>query len=315
MVTDTPSREPPENALPEQPEQSDGTQRTETDGLVPDYENADADAIYARIRAETPDLRIGQVLRAVREAQGLELDLIARELRHNRLYLMAIERMETSTLPSASYLTPILRSYAGRLGLDTDRVVEDYTEDCGGVARVSAPQAIIAPDSSEKPAWRRPAAIGTAIAAACGLAVGLGLIMTDGEGSEGPQMVGEPVNGARESLFANSPLPDRAEVERLPLTLVALRDGWVEVRGADGTIFRSRVMRAGEAYAPRAGAGWTISARDGSAFEWRLGDAVIGPLGPEAAPVYAASVDAAASRAMEVAAPALASAGNGQPSR
>lgn len=315
MAMDTLTGETPENNTDGTDQPIDGTDRTEVVVSAPASEIDGPKAIYARIRRETPDMRIGQVLRSVREALGLDLDALARELRHNRLYLIAIERMETSTLPSASYLTPILRSYSARLGLDTDLVIEDYTEDCGAVARVSAPEAIITPQSSEVPAWRRPVAIGTAVAAACGLALGLGIFL-DGEApSNAPQMVGEPVNGARESLFANAPLPDRADVAQLPLTLVALRDGWIEVRGADGTIFRSRVMRSGESYAPRAGAGWTISARDGSAFEWRVGDAVIGTLGADAAPVYAASVDAAAARAMDIAAPALASAGNGQPSR
>ncbi len=275
--------------------------------------------LYDRLLAETPDILIGQAVRHVREHQGLELDAIARELRIAANYLMGIERMETSTIPSG-YVTPFLRSYAKRLGLDGDRLVADYTGDCGAVAtyRKAAP---IAPIDSRVSSgsgmnWRLPAIAAVAVVG-IGLAVTMVLPAISAGGDDAPQMAtsGEPLNGARESLFADVPLPERVETANLELTLVAVADGWVEIRGADGTLYRSRVMRAGETYAPRIGAGWTINARNGAAFEWRVGDAVVGTLGPADTAVYAASVDNAAARAAETATPALAAAGAGQPSR
>ena len=101
----------------------------------------------------------------------------------------------------------------------------------------------------------------------------------------------------------------------LPLVLTAVSQGWIEVRGADGTIFRSRVMAAGETYHPRLGAGWTISAKNGGAFEWRVGDAVVRMLGTEGVPVYALSVDAIANEAARTLTPAMASTVDGQPTR
>ncbi|MCI4645368.1 MAG: helix-turn-helix domain-containing protein [Hyphomonadaceae bacterium] len=271
---------------------------------------------YAKLRAETSDLRIGQALRQVREHMGLSLEAVSQEIRISKPYLMGIERMETSTLPSG-YLTPFLRAYAKRLGLDGDQLVSEYTGDCGAVATVtkSAPIAPIEPRVARQMNWRMPALAAVALMG-CGLAGSLVLPLMNSDRETSPQIqAGEPLNGARESLFADVPLPERLEVESLELILVAVSDGWVEIRGADGTLYRSRVMRAGETYAPRIGAGWTINARNGAAFEWRVGDLVIGTLGPADTAVYAASVDSAAARAAEVATPALAAAGAGQPSR
>jgi len=124
---------------------------------------------------------------------------------------------------------------------------------------------------------------------------------------------GTPVNGARESLFAAATPNELAA--QLPLTLTAQSSAWLEVRGADGTIFRSRKMAAGEAYHPRIGAGWTVTARDGGAFIWTVGDIALGPLGDVASPVFAVSVDAIAVEAQTITAPALAAVSEGQPAR
>lgn len=285
--------------------------------MTPDAAKSPNQALYDRLLEEMAVPKPGQALRQVREAAGLELDALAAALRIRLPYLMAIERMEVGIIPSG-YVTPYLRAYAGRFDLDGDRIVTSYTEATGGVATVSGPIKVERIEEPQRSPW-----MVRAIAAGVGLALlGLAvlLMVTQAEGGDETRILAAtgavPMNGARESLFADDTLPERLDVSALPLTLTAVRDGWIEVRGADGTIFRSRVMRRGETYMPRVGADWTVSARDGGAFEWRLGDAVIRPLGPDATPVYAASVDVAAAEAAQAAAPSMAAAaGNGQPAR
>lgn len=272
-------------------------------------------AFYAHLRIASPDERVGQTLRRVREAAGVSLEDVATKLRFNRQLLMDVERMEVSK-SDRGLLSSKIGTYAAELGLERSQVVEDYTSDCFAIDTVNAPEAVQTPETRTLPFYRHPA-----LAAAAALVIALlggtvGAVMFGGDSSTTAQQAQTaPLNGARESLFATAPLPARIEANDFELALVAVADGWVEVRGADGTIFRSRVMRAGEVYMPRLEAGWTVSARDGSAFEWRLGDAVIAPLAPESTPVYAASVDAAAAKAAETAAPTMAAAGGGQTSR
>ena len=81
------------------------------------------------------------------------------------------------------------------------------------------------------------------------------------------------------------------------LRIVALRPGSVEVRSAKGDKYVHRDFVAGESYPVRVGAGWTVSVNDGSAFEWRLGEASLGLLQPEGGQVYSQSVDLASQRA------------------
>lgn len=274
-------------------------------------------SVYETALAAMAVPKPGDALRQVREQSGTSLEELADALRIRLPYLRALERMEVGVVPSG-YVTPYLRAYAGRFGLDGDRIVTSYTRATGGVATVSGPITVEKIDAVQRSPW-----VLRGIAAGIGLGlVALALVAVfagsspDGNDQLRASAGTAPMNGARESLFAGDVLPDRLDIGTLPLTLTAARTGWIEVRGADGTIFRSRIMQRGETYLPRVGAGWTVSARDGGDFEWRLGDQVIGPLGPEGAAIYAASVDIAAATAAEVVAPSLASAaGNGQPAR
>lgn len=259
----------------------------------------------------TPDQRIGDVLRAAREARDVSLSDISKELLIREDYLDSIERMYAGGVPRG-YLNGILRAYAGYLELEPSSIISAFNEQCGAVSEAPKMDAVIAANERTR-STARAAFIGLAGAMAMALVSGIGYALFQSVTEENIVEAGSPVNGARDSLFANV---DDAEVQpQLPLTLTAVRQGWIEVRGADGTIFRSRTMAKGEVYHPRVGAGWTVSARDGTAFVWHVGDVEIGPLGDTASAVYAISIDTVAQNAQGVAAPALASVGEGQPSR
>ena len=266
-----------------------------------------ADEIFETGTYEGETLRMGQVLRRVREALGLDLAEIARKslIRHN--FLMAIERMETGTIPKG-YLVPYLINYSKFLGLPDQAVIERYTRECGAVIDVKS--SVPVPKMSRQP--DKTPDLRLVAAAAAGGVVLLGLIVTaiivtrtPAEPPPSPSIVS--VSGARDSLFSDT-AAGRPVASELPLELVAVRAGWLEVRGADGTIFLSRTLTEGETYFPRLKSGWTISARNGGSFEWRVGDTVIAPLGPDGAQVFSISVDAQLARAVEALSPVAAEA-------
>ena len=89
----------------------------------------------------------------------------------------------------------------------------------------------------------------------------------------------------------DAPAPQDAHVQE-PLRIVALRRALLEIRSPSGTMMVRRFYEAGETYLPRTGVGWTVSAEDGSAFEWRAGDKSLGLLAPSGA-VNLAPVDKA----------------------
>lgn len=267
----------------------------------------------AETEAATP--RIGEELRLAREARGLTLGDVSKELLVREDYLNAIETMYANAIPKG-YLNGILRTYAGFLGFSTEDTVKKFTAQCGAISQASKREIVgVVPVGTPS---HLPRTLATAMAAfvlVCfgGLAV---MFLSQNETADsliGPVEAGVPINGARESLFASVA---RDEISsQLPLRLVALSPAWLEVRGADGTIFRSRKMATGEVYHPRIGAGWTVTARDGGAFTWHVGDVEIGSLGEIATPVFALSVDSVAAQAQAIASPALAAVGDIKPSR
>jgi len=140
--------------------------------------------------------------------------------------------------------------------------------------------------------------LGGAIAAVCGV----GIIIWGLTGTTPPEpsvsksvlAITSPQNGGDQSLLAEVGAAEAATADNIELTITALRTDWIEVRGA---------VSAGEQYHPRLGSGWTVTARDGSSFEWRVGDVSIGKLSDEKAEVFAVSVDQAARQAAEILAP------------
>lgn len=275
---------------------------------APNTPRALANTIFETRQFEGEQLRMGQVLRRVREALGFELQDVVAGTLIRKDTLMSIERMETTAIPSG-FLVPYLKTYAKFLGLSERDVVTAYTQECGAVDKVgvSAPVPKLGHIRPERAKWPLALAAAAVLALIGGAIIGAyTLLKPTEELTSVPAIVA--VNGARESLFSDASTSTRPLPKHLPLELVAVSQGWLEVRGSDGTIFRSRVMASGDTYQPRLGAGWTVNARNGGDFVWRVGDLVIGSLGEDGAPVYSASVDDQLVHAAEIAAPQVAAA-------
>ncbi len=68
----------------------------------------------------------GIMLKQIRERMGVELKTISMETRIPVKILEGIEEENIQRLPARVYLKGFLRGYARCLGLDSDKVVEDY---------------------------------------------------------------------------------------------------------------------------------------------------------------------------------------------
>lgn len=257
--------------------------------------------------------RVGDTLRSARESRKLSLEDVAKELLVRKDFLGAIENMYAGGVPKG-YLNGILRSYANFLNLPAETIIADFSEQCGAVSQAPKREEIVAVNVRNQSIVRAAFAgfAGAAVLVGATL-IGWNVLSTETTSEPAVIEAGAPVNGARDSLFASATLDELAT--QLPLALTAKTAAWLEVRGADGTIFRSRSMAAGEVYYPRIGAGWTVTARDGSAFNWSVGDIEIAPLGDASAPVYAVSVDVVAAEAQAISSPALAAVSDSKPSR
>ena len=68
----------------------------------------------------------GELLRRVRESQGVELDDIARRTKIARVHLDAIENDEFSKLPAEVYTRGFVSQIARILGLDATQATRTY---------------------------------------------------------------------------------------------------------------------------------------------------------------------------------------------
>ena len=267
-----------------------------------------AEEIFRTAEYEGEALRMGQVLRRVREVLGYQLTDIAKETRIRDNFLMGIERMEVQTI-APGYLKAYLLTYARYLGLPEQEVVQRYTRECGVLDEVKTAAPVPKIGQIDKKATKWPLIVaGVALLAAVIAAGVTAMVMMTNAPEEPLSEAPVAVSGARDSLFADV-RPEAGAAVELPLEIFAARQGWLEVRGADGTIFLSRTLAEGESYFPRLNASWTVSARNGGDFQWRVGDVVIGPIGPDGAQVFSVSVDEQLPLAAEMlATPAVAAA-------
>lgn len=74
------------------------------------------------------DSGVGTILRAARNRRKVELSEVEAATRIRFRYLRAIEDEEWDVLPGGVYTRGFIRTYASFLGLDGDRLVDDYRE-------------------------------------------------------------------------------------------------------------------------------------------------------------------------------------------
>jgi transcriptional regulator with XRE-family HTH domain len=233
--------------------------------------------------AVDPSLRAGPKLAQARELKGLSLDEIAAKIHVRRDYLEALETMNLKLLPGSAYARAYLKSYATVLGLNVEEIVSQFYNESALTREDARPQ-LRNPES--KPGRERPWLMALAIALA--LAGFVGWRAWESRTAGDPRLqtaettapaaapIAPPVQGA----------PTLAVVE-----IKAVQEGWLEVRGPDGTIFLSRTLKPGDRYRPEVGAGWTLHARDGGVFEVSIDNQVIGLLGEAGRPVLGRRVD------------------------
>jgi cytoskeletal protein RodZ len=70
--------------------------------------------------------KLGEVLRAAREAKGVDLTRVERETKIRERYLSALERGEYRELPGSVYTKGFLRNYGSYLGLDPEYLIDLY---------------------------------------------------------------------------------------------------------------------------------------------------------------------------------------------
>lgn len=251
----------------------------------------------------------GEQLREAREARQLELRDVAAQTRQSQDTLMALESMETAHIP-ASILRLQARNYARFLGLPENDIASAYAKQGGSTNAAAMPEEVT---RAELPTKTIAVGVGGAIAATI-LIAGISLIVLQPSNEPSADQLAISARLAPTNIEELTSVNLEA-VSGKEFSLRATAPAWIEVRGSDGTVFRSRQMNRGETYYPRTGAGWTITVRDAGAFEWKLGEDVVSTVGEQGQALYSLSVDTVLEQTLADQRAALADAASGSDQR
>jgi len=235
--------------------------------------------------------RIGDIIRAARENAGYTLEQVSRETRVHLSHLRAIEDMTPGLLGAPVYAKGYIRSYARYLGLPEQETLDRFLSECAAILK-DPEKPEIAPPATSK-ARKLPVAVPVLGLLVIGLAAGAGIMFfANGE----KPVATTPSSPAAATTAGAAPAAVAAPAIAPQLRIVALKRSMLEVRSAKGDKYVHRYYNPGEFFIVRVGEGFTVSADDGTAFEWRLGDDSLGLLQESGGPVYTQSADLAAQR-------------------
>ena len=130
------------------------------------------------------DTGIGPTLREARNRRKVDLSEVEAAIKIRPRYLQAMENEEWDALPGGAYTRGFIRTYASYLGLDGERLADDYRRASGTPAGVRVPKRVEPVPTARR--GRRPHVPGGLLIAAVCLvlvAVVVGIALAGGGGS------------------------------------------------------------------------------------------------------------------------------------
>ena len=208
------------------------------------------------------DSRIGSVFREARNRRKIDLSEVEEATRIRVRCLRAIENEEWDVLPGGVYTRGFIRTYAGFLGLDGERLAEDYRKSVEGAQRGQAPEPAAAP-ASQSPGrrWPVPRASWVAVAAVLLVAV-VAIVAVPGGGGDGVGSVsqGKPEQQRRQHK-QQQPKPASQGVS---VRLAASAEVWVCVLNAQGKpLVNGQILETGVEEGPFRSGSFTVSFGNG----------------------------------------------------
>lgn len=212
---------------------------------------------------------IGSVFREARNRRKIDLSEVEAATRIRARYLRAIENEEWDVLPGGVYTRGFIRTYASFLGLDGERLAEDYRRSVEGGQRGQTPE--LAPaatstavDSSQR-RWPVPGGGLLAVAAVIGVAV-IAIVAIPGGGSGGSGSAERPSPGSRgkkeTSRFRTAKPPPSKQGVSIHLTASA--EVWVCVLDARGQpLVDGQILEPGAEEGPFRSGSFTVSFGNG----------------------------------------------------
>jgi cytoskeleton protein RodZ len=210
------------------------------------------------------DSGVGTILREARNRRKVELSEVESATRIRLRYLRAIEDEEWDVLPGGFYTRGFIRTYASFLGLDGERLVEDFRQSVEKWSRQAPERAVAA---KEDPIDRTPKRLGTvpvaALAVFAVVAVAVIAIVAIPAGGGGDEPGSAPPNSVDKIRESQAPQPP-PHGSGVSVLLAASAEVWVCVLDAKGdALVDGQILEAGAEEGPFHSGSFTVSFGNG----------------------------------------------------
>lgn len=212
------------------------------------------------------DTGIGATLREARNRRKLDLVEVEDEIKIRVRYLQAIENEEWDALPGGAYTRGFIRTYATYLGLDGERLAEDYRRSTAPPGGERPPRRVEpVPTASRRSARRVPGSV-LVVAVTLGLAVlfvVIGLLGGDEDGGSDPSpQGGQGVGKTRtEEQRTAAPAPESG----VEVSLAAKAEVWVCLLDAgEEELVDGQILAEGARVGPFRSRGFELALGNGS---------------------------------------------------
>ncbi|MDX6601815.1 MAG: cytoskeleton protein RodZ [Solirubrobacterales bacterium] len=210
------------------------------------------------------DSGVGTILRETRNRRKVELSEVEATTRIRLRYLRAIEDEEWDVLPGGVYTRGFIRTYASFLGLDGERLAQEYRQSVETWSRTPAEAVAAAgPSPVERSSKRLATAPIAALAVLAVLAVAVIAVVAIPSGDGGGEPVSAPPSSAdKDSEDQTAPPPTRKL--GVSVLLAASAEVWVCVLDGKGdALVDGQILEAGAEEGPFRSGSFTVSFGNG----------------------------------------------------
>ena len=206
---------------------------------------------------------IGSVFREARNRRKIDLSEVEAATRIRLRYLRAIENEEWGVLPGGVYTRGFIRTYASYLGLDGERLADDYRKSVEGGGRSPMPEPTPASASRGSRDRRLPVPPASWLAVAAVLlvaAVAIVAIPGGGGGDSG----GISQRKAVRKSNSHRQQPPRPVSDGVSVSLAASAEVWVCILNAKGKpLVDGQILETGAEEGPFRSGSFTVSFGNG----------------------------------------------------
>ena len=209
------------------------------------------------------DTGIGPTLREARNRRKVDLSEVEAAIKIRVRYLQAMENEEWDALPGGAYTRGFIRTYASYLGLDGERLADDYRRATGPPGGERAPKRVEPVPTARR--GRRPLVSSRFVIVAVCLvlvAVVIGIALASGGGSSSSSTA---ASGGKEAGKKHAQAPAAASKPGVAVRLTATAEVWVCLLDAkQEPLIDGQILEEGAEAGPFRSKGFEVALGNGS---------------------------------------------------